>query len=128
MQPSLFTRLAVVESELRAMKDTIVELKVNQDELRRDRDEMAMATTGASLAPTAGGVVAVALADRSAPRRWRRPFRMCLVHRPARIRRLSRLDVQAEIFRAASGSLGRMSKMGNRLLRKLLAVGAHAAL
>ena len=39
MQPSLFTRLAVVESELRAMKDTIVELKVNQDELRRDRDE-----------------------------------------------------------------------------------------
>jgi hypothetical protein len=39
VQPSLFTRLAVVESELRAMKDTLVELKVNQDELRRDRDE-----------------------------------------------------------------------------------------
>jgi hypothetical protein len=39
VQPSLFTRLAVVDSELRAMKDTLVELKVNQDELRRDRDE-----------------------------------------------------------------------------------------
>ncbi len=39
MQPSLFTRLAVVESELRAMKDMLAELKVNQDELRQDRDE-----------------------------------------------------------------------------------------
>jgi argininosuccinate lyase len=39
VQPSLFTRLAVVESELRAMKDMLAELKVNQDELRRDRDE-----------------------------------------------------------------------------------------
>jgi FtsZ-binding cell division protein ZapB len=39
VQPSLFTRLAVVESELRAMKDMFAELKVNQDELRRDRDE-----------------------------------------------------------------------------------------
>ena len=39
MQPSLFTRLAVVEAELRAMRDMLAELKVNQDELRRDRDE-----------------------------------------------------------------------------------------
>jgi hypothetical protein len=39
VQPSLFTRLAVVESELRAMKDMLAELKVNQDELRQDRDE-----------------------------------------------------------------------------------------
>jgi argininosuccinate lyase len=39
LQPSLFTRLAVVESELRAMKDMLSELKVSQDELRRDRDE-----------------------------------------------------------------------------------------
>ena len=39
LQPSLFTRLAVVESELRAMKDMLADLKVNQDELRRDRDE-----------------------------------------------------------------------------------------
>jgi hypothetical protein len=39
VQPSLFTRLAVVESELRAMKDMLSELKVSQDELRRDRDE-----------------------------------------------------------------------------------------
>jgi hypothetical protein len=42
----LFTRLAVAEAELRAMKDMLaelkdmlVELKVNHDELRRDRDE-----------------------------------------------------------------------------------------
>jgi hypothetical protein len=35
----LFTRLAVVEAELRAMKDMLAELKVNQDELRHDRDE-----------------------------------------------------------------------------------------
>jgi hypothetical protein len=39
VQPSLFTRLAAVEAELLAMKDMLVELKVNQDELRRDRDE-----------------------------------------------------------------------------------------
>ena len=39
MQLSLFTRLASVEAELSAMKDMLVELKVNQDELRRDRDE-----------------------------------------------------------------------------------------
>ena len=39
MQPSLFTRLAVVEAELRAMKDMFAELKVNQYELRHDRDE-----------------------------------------------------------------------------------------
>ena len=39
MQPSLFTRLAEVESELRAMKDMLSELKVSQDELRQDRDE-----------------------------------------------------------------------------------------
>ncbi len=39
MQPSLFTRLAVAEAELRAMKDMLAELKVNQDELRQDRDE-----------------------------------------------------------------------------------------
>ena len=38
MQPSLFTRLASVEAELSAMKDMLVELKVNQDELRRDRE------------------------------------------------------------------------------------------
>ena len=38
-QPSLFTRLTVVEAELLAMKDMLAELKVNQDELRRDRDE-----------------------------------------------------------------------------------------
>ena len=46
MQPSLFTRLAVAEAELRAMKtmlaelkDMLAELKMNHDELRRDRDE-----------------------------------------------------------------------------------------
>ena len=39
MQPSLFTRLAVVEAELLAVKDMLAELKVNQDELRQDRDE-----------------------------------------------------------------------------------------
>ena len=39
MQPSLFTRLAVAEAELSAIKDMLAELKVNQDELRRDRDE-----------------------------------------------------------------------------------------
>ncbi len=39
MQTSLFTRLAVVEAELRAMKDMLGELKVNQYELRHDRDE-----------------------------------------------------------------------------------------
>jgi argininosuccinate lyase len=39
VQPSLFTRLAAVEAELRAMKDMLAELKVNQDELRRDRDD-----------------------------------------------------------------------------------------
>ncbi len=39
MQLSLFTRLQAVESDLRAMKDLLAELKVNQDGLRRDRDE-----------------------------------------------------------------------------------------
>ena len=39
LQPSLFTRLQAVEAELRAMKDLLAELKVNQDGLRRDRDE-----------------------------------------------------------------------------------------
>jgi hypothetical protein len=39
LPPSLFTRLAIVETELRAMKDMLAELKVNHDELRRDRDE-----------------------------------------------------------------------------------------
>ena len=39
LQPSLFTRLTAVEAELSAMKDILAELKVNQDELRRDRDE-----------------------------------------------------------------------------------------
>jgi predicted metal-dependent hydrolase len=39
LQPSLFTRLAAVEAELSAMRDMLAELKVNQDELRRDRDE-----------------------------------------------------------------------------------------
>jgi hypothetical protein len=39
VQPSLFRRLSVVEAELRAMKDMLAQLKVNQDELRRGRDE-----------------------------------------------------------------------------------------
>ena len=39
MQPSLFTRLAAAEAEMRAMKDMLAELRVNQDELRKDRDE-----------------------------------------------------------------------------------------
>ena len=39
MQPSLFTRLAAVEAELREMKDMLAQLKVNQDELCQDRDE-----------------------------------------------------------------------------------------
>jgi hypothetical protein len=39
VQPSLFTRLAVVEAELAAVRDMLDELKVNQDELRQDRDE-----------------------------------------------------------------------------------------
>ena len=39
MQPSLFTRLQAVEAELQAMKDLLAELTVNQDGLRRDRDE-----------------------------------------------------------------------------------------
>jgi chromosome condensin MukBEF ATPase and DNA-binding subunit MukB len=39
LQFSLFTRLTAVEAELRAIKDLLAELKVNQDELRQDRDE-----------------------------------------------------------------------------------------
>jgi hypothetical protein len=39
VQPSLFTRLAAVEAELLAMREMLAELRVNQDELRRDRDE-----------------------------------------------------------------------------------------
>ena len=39
MQISLFTRLQTVEADLRSMKDLLAEMKVNQDELRRDRDE-----------------------------------------------------------------------------------------
>ena len=39
LQLSLFTRLNAVEAELRAMKDLLAELKVNQEGLRRDRDE-----------------------------------------------------------------------------------------
>ena len=39
MQPSLFTRVAAVEAELRAMKDMLDELKVDQNQLRLDRDE-----------------------------------------------------------------------------------------
>jgi hypothetical protein len=39
LQLSLFTRLNAVEAELRAMKDLLAELKVDQDGLRRDRDE-----------------------------------------------------------------------------------------
>jgi transposase len=46
---------------------------------------------------------------------------------PARVRRLSRADAQAELFRRKP-KLGRISKMGNRSLRKLLVVGAHAVL
>jgi hypothetical protein len=39
LQPSLFTRLAAAEAELLAMKDMLAELRVNQDELRKDREE-----------------------------------------------------------------------------------------
>jgi hypothetical protein len=39
LQPSLFTRLAVVEAKLRAMKEVLADVKVNFDELRQDRDE-----------------------------------------------------------------------------------------
>jgi len=46
LQPSLFTRLAVAEAELRAVKDmlaevldVIAEVKANQDEMRQDHDE-----------------------------------------------------------------------------------------
>jgi hypothetical protein len=39
LQLSLFTRLNAVEAELRAMKDSLAELSVNQEGLRRDRDE-----------------------------------------------------------------------------------------
>jgi hypothetical protein len=39
LQPSLFTRLTVVEDELSAVKGMLAELQVSQDELRRDRDE-----------------------------------------------------------------------------------------
>jgi uncharacterized coiled-coil DUF342 family protein len=39
VHPSLFTRLAAVETELSEMRDKLAELTVNQDELRRDRDE-----------------------------------------------------------------------------------------
>ena len=39
MQPSRFSRLEVAEAELRAIKDTLAELRVNHDELRKDRDE-----------------------------------------------------------------------------------------
>jgi hypothetical protein len=38
-QPSLFTRLTVVEAELAAVREIVAELQVSQDELRRDRDE-----------------------------------------------------------------------------------------
>jgi hypothetical protein len=39
LQISLFTRLNAVEAELQVMKTLLAEMKVNQDELRRDRDE-----------------------------------------------------------------------------------------
>ena len=39
MQPSLFTRVTAVEAELRAMKDLLDGLKVDQDQMRLDRDE-----------------------------------------------------------------------------------------
>jgi hypothetical protein len=39
LQISLFTRLQTVEADLRSMKELLAEMKVNQDELRRDRDE-----------------------------------------------------------------------------------------
>jgi hypothetical protein len=39
LHPSLFTRVTAVEAELHAMKGMLDELKVNQDQLRRDRDE-----------------------------------------------------------------------------------------
>ena len=47
--------------------------------------------------------------------------------RPAGVRRLSRADAQAELS-GGKPKLGRISKMGNRNLRKLLVVGAHAVL
>jgi hypothetical protein len=39
VQTSLFTRLAVVEAELLAMREVLAQLNVNQDEPRHDRDE-----------------------------------------------------------------------------------------
>ena len=47
--------------------------------------------------------------------------------RPARVRCLSRPHAQAELS-GGKPKLGRISKMGNRNLRKLLVVGAHAVL
>ena len=49
------------------------------------------------------------------------------LRRPARVRRLSRAGAQAELF-GRQAEAGRISKMGNRNLRKLLVVGAHAVL
>ena len=69
MQPSLFTRLTSVEAELSAMKDMLVELKVNQDEPRRDRGRMAMAGGASACGITAGQLVAVAQASCCSARR-----------------------------------------------------------
>ena len=46
---------------------------------------------------------------------------------PARVRRFSWPDAETKLVRR-QGALGRISKMGNRYLRTLLVVGAHAVL
>jgi hypothetical protein len=59
LQPSLFTRLTAVEAELLAMKDMLALLKVNQDELRQDRNEWRWRTERLLADLQRGGVVAV---------------------------------------------------------------------
>ena len=90
MQLSLFTRLNAVEAELRALKDLLAELKVNQDELRRDRDEWRW-RAGRLLADQEGGALW----------RWRKRADAALDAVTARLNKLA-VDLRATL--AGSGA------------------------